>query len=1275
MKSGPHNDSGEHHHSTTAFEAAKSNASSGESHSRNSSNSGAPSNAAALMAHFASSSNAPAAGTVAPSRSSFSASSSGSFPSRRLVADNIFAPGSYGQSSPADSPARSSFGAESAVAISSDTRPPLRGTLSDGLSQPHGAPLSSFYSSASGTGSASNLAPPSLVHSLSNSSLTNPSIVSPVSNAAMAPVMSRSASGSGSGSASALGSLYGSQTRQPSLVTPPLQGPLSSSDQRTSLLVLNLPFKIRWQDLKDLFRRSAGTVLRADVSLTPDGRSRGFGSVLMRDAEDAQRAKECFDGFEWMGRRLEVHIEKGGGGGWDSSLLGNSAIASPGAQEAVSPFPSGQSGLPIPQSFVSPATGGYEQIQHAANLSSDSVRSPSYLSPSPHPVSRTSISHQAPGGTPSSGFLTPAAAGADFTSPSLSSASLSRRPSAVSPGGQDQGHGRLAAMSANTPPLPPPQVQQLRSSFSGGSRRPSAQSLGVPGGSGGSNAPSASLPVAPFPPPMPSPSGQAQAGVSPGSIPTQHQLAVLSAQAAQAAVAAQQARVLSDYGGMPDGSYYGRTLFVGNLSYATQWQDLKDLFRSAGNILRADIALGAEGRSRGFGTALFGTKDEAARAVRLFHGYDHNGRTLKVHFDRWARMDAPPPGVLVPARAEDYTSAFSAAQPPSNVGVNGGLVKTSAGGGFVPQGISPGAAGAPLPVQSSTQQQYLGRGMLPQNQRQVYQGQLSQNQHQQYPSPLLSQNRGYMGQVPPLHGSTQAAPSFAPLNAHGERETHRQSPDLRQPGLLQAFEQRRDSHSQSRRPSTLSSVSMNADSQVPHREVNASTIMPEEKKSSNVSANSAHPGRISLPSPPSLPRQLPPQHPQQQAQEQQQHGAGGYYGRIPMPMTPGVPLTPGMPGFTFANLPPQVPSAYPMGLEGRDRSLASPQLGAYHLPATPGAMQGPPTPWQHPNMSAAPGAPLGKLNHGGPSTPRGAPSGPPSSAFNPFFAQAIGAGNQTMPQTPHWGQSYRPPVQSSQNPQGSRQGAGLAQRETSETDAQGASDPRTGRQREQSSKGTVDESALSSRSASPTAGGKSTAGYPFPAVPTASRATNGEGTTQAGGRQPAKKLTLGPAAFALSQRRASTNSPAVSPSIYGIHPASVSNASFGYFGAAMADTATHDEANGSERTRRPSLGAEVLRTPMRDESSGVSYFSPVADADSHAHRKPATGSANGSGDSAIPNIAVAAGHTSTEEMARAIAKMSIQGKALLKRGTSNQGQQKGTTQQQQSAQSPESGEQ
>ncbi|KAI6019964.1 hypothetical protein F5J12DRAFT_716395 [Pisolithus orientalis] len=80
-------------------------------------------------------------------------------------------------------------------------------------------------------------------------------------------------------------------------------------DTRTQLFVGNLPYRVRWQDLKDLFRK-AGTVLRADVSLGPDNRSRGYGTVLLATAEDAGRAIDMFNGYCWQTRVLEVRPDR-----------------------------------------------------------------------------------------------------------------------------------------------------------------------------------------------------------------------------------------------------------------------------------------------------------------------------------------------------------------------------------------------------------------------------------------------------------------------------------------------------------------------------------------------------------------------------------------------------------------------------------------------------------------------------------------------------------------------------------------------------------------------------------------------------------------------------------------------------------------------------------------------------------------------------------------------------------------------------------------------------
>lgn len=46
-------------------------------------------------------------------------------------------------------------------------------------------------------------------------------------------------------------------------------------------------------------------------------------------------------------------------------------------------------------------------------------------------------------------------------------------------------------------------------------------------------------------------------------------------------------------------------VFVSNLAYEVGWQDLKDHMREAGNVLRADVFIGVDGRSKGLGTVEF----------------------------------------------------------------------------------------------------------------------------------------------------------------------------------------------------------------------------------------------------------------------------------------------------------------------------------------------------------------------------------------------------------------------------------------------------------------------------------------------------------------------------------------------------------------------------------------------------------------------------------------------------------------------------------------------
>ena len=57
------------------------------------------------------------------------------------------------------------------------------------------------------------------------------------------------------------------------------------------IVVHGLPWSTEWQELKDLAKEH-GDVVKADVMRRPDGKSRGFGTIVFKTPEDAQAAIE-----------------------------------------------------------------------------------------------------------------------------------------------------------------------------------------------------------------------------------------------------------------------------------------------------------------------------------------------------------------------------------------------------------------------------------------------------------------------------------------------------------------------------------------------------------------------------------------------------------------------------------------------------------------------------------------------------------------------------------------------------------------------------------------------------------------------------------------------------------------------------------------------------------------------------------------------------------------------------------------------------------------------
>jgi len=80
----------------------------------------------------------------------------------------------------------------------------------------------------------------------------------------------------------------------------------------------------------------------------------------------------------------------------------------------------------------------------------------------------------------------------------------------------------------------------------------------------------------------------------------------------------------------------GKRCYVGNLSWRTSWQDLKDHFRQVGNVVFAEVMMepGSERRSKGCGIVEFETPEEAARAIIELHDSVLEGRKIMVREDR-----------------------------------------------------------------------------------------------------------------------------------------------------------------------------------------------------------------------------------------------------------------------------------------------------------------------------------------------------------------------------------------------------------------------------------------------------------------------------------------------------------------------------------------------------------------------------------------------------------------------------------------------------------------
>jgi RNA recognition motif-containing protein len=117
-------------------------------------------------------------------------------------------------------------------------------------------------------------------------------------------------------------------------------------------------------------------------------------------------------------------------------------------------------------------------------------------------------------------------------------------------------------------------------------------------------------------------------GAAPGTRPAGVGRAAAAPRAQRAPRAAAVAKSAGGGAGGPENS-----VFVGNLAWRVTWMMLKDTFLPYGATY-ADVKMGPDGRSKGWGIVKFSSREFAEAAIQAMNGFNLEGRNIDVHFDR-----------------------------------------------------------------------------------------------------------------------------------------------------------------------------------------------------------------------------------------------------------------------------------------------------------------------------------------------------------------------------------------------------------------------------------------------------------------------------------------------------------------------------------------------------------------------------------------------------------------------------------------------------------------
>ncbi|KAI8097138.1 uncharacterized protein BX664DRAFT_292492 [Halteromyces radiatus] len=429
---------------------------------------------------------------------------------------------------------------------------------------------------------------------------------------------------------------YRSRSPSRSSVRPPPYR--SNPDCR--VYVGNLPYEARWTDLKDFMRKEAGPVVHADIMKSGSNRSLGCGTVEFEYPEDAQRAIRMLNDVEFMGRVIFLredrpHDSRKDGFAPDECRLfvdnlpltaswqdmkdlfrkTGRVLHTDVTTDPITRRPNG-SGLVI---FDDPRDArsaielfnGYEWQGHRLRVMEEREAA-NHLAPLPPqstaPTSGLSItmsnSRVPPPPPPPETNTTPIQSGTTTPSqqqPANTSVIVdmdtrdmeNTRPVVENTadgyidsyygGSSYYGEGYYDERYSNQQPPPPPPPPPAASSLS---------SISTAVGTSG---------MVPPPPP-----------------PSAHFFPSL---------------VSGPGASLP--SHGANQIFVNKLPYATTSQDLIDLFRHVGPVVRSEI-LWYNGRPKGSGLVRFEDRITCERAIGKFNGYLYGGRKLDIRMDKYS---------------------------------------------------------------------------------------------------------------------------------------------------------------------------------------------------------------------------------------------------------------------------------------------------------------------------------------------------------------------------------------------------------------------------------------------------------------------------------------------------------------------------------------------------------------------------------------------------------------------------------------------------------------